>query len=226
MNAKHQFKYTYTDTDIEEISPVDVTFDMPGDVNITQMLWNFECYLKACGFVFDGHLEVVDNGCDNFKDELNDTLQEVEDAEPQGGCMADWDDADKCFDDAHWEQEAHENLNANNEHLAKLNSEVKDQKQNELDQMNDNWDKLSDKQRRKLLKKALQKSGLPLEALDNTYTKTDCVGKEMERLQEVTKNHWVHGICNPASKDWKPTSNKYASVQDMLKDLSNMKFNL
>jgi hypothetical protein len=59
MNAKHQFKYTYNDTELEEFSPVDVTFDMPGDVTITQMLWNFECYLKACGFYFDGHLEVV-----------------------------------------------------------------------------------------------------------------------------------------------------------------------
>jgi hypothetical protein len=59
MNAKHQFKYTYADTTLEEYSPVEVAFDMPGDVTITQMLWNFECYLKACGFVFDGHLEVV-----------------------------------------------------------------------------------------------------------------------------------------------------------------------
>jgi hypothetical protein len=59
MNAKHQFKYTYTDTDIDEISPVEISFDMPGEVTITQMLWNFQCYLKACGFVFDGHLEVV-----------------------------------------------------------------------------------------------------------------------------------------------------------------------
>jgi hypothetical protein len=60
MNAKHQFKYTYNEG-CEEFSPVEVTFDMPGDVTITQMLWNFECYLKSCGFVFDGHLEVVNN---------------------------------------------------------------------------------------------------------------------------------------------------------------------
>jgi hypothetical protein len=68
MNAKHQFKYTYTDTNLEEISPVEITFDMPGEVTITQMLYNFESYLKACGFVFDGHLEVVlEEGC-NLKD--------------------------------------------------------------------------------------------------------------------------------------------------------------
>jgi hypothetical protein len=59
MNAKHQFKYTYTDTNLEEISPVEITFDMPGEVTITQMLYNFESYLKAVGFVFDGHLEIV-----------------------------------------------------------------------------------------------------------------------------------------------------------------------
>ena len=58
MNAKHQFKYTYNEG-CEDFSPVDVTFDMPGDVSIRQMLWNFESYLKACGFVFDGHLEIV-----------------------------------------------------------------------------------------------------------------------------------------------------------------------
>jgi hypothetical protein len=60
MKAKHQFKYTY-DESCEDFSPVEVIFDIPtGEVTITQMLWNFECYLKACGFVFDGHLEVVD----------------------------------------------------------------------------------------------------------------------------------------------------------------------
>jgi hypothetical protein len=68
MNAKHQFKYTYSDTNLEEYSPVEVTFDMPGEISITQMLNNFESYLKACGFVFDGHLEVVqEEGC-NLKD--------------------------------------------------------------------------------------------------------------------------------------------------------------
>jgi hypothetical protein len=68
MNAKHQFKYTYNDTELEEFSPVDITFDMPGEVTITQMLWNFQCYLKACGFVFDGHLEVVPEGGYDLKD--------------------------------------------------------------------------------------------------------------------------------------------------------------
>jgi hypothetical protein len=71
MDAKHQFKYTYNDTTLEEFSPVDVTFDMPGEVTITQMLWNFQCYLKACGFVFDGRLEVVpEDGYDVIDEDL------------------------------------------------------------------------------------------------------------------------------------------------------------
>jgi hypothetical protein len=60
MNAKHQFKYTYNEG-CEDFSPVEVTFEVPGDVTITQMLYNFQCYLRACGFVFDGSLEIVDN---------------------------------------------------------------------------------------------------------------------------------------------------------------------
>ncbi len=61
MDAKHQFKYTYNDTTLEEFSPVEVTFEVPGEVTLTQMLYNFQCYLRACGFVFDGSLEIVDN---------------------------------------------------------------------------------------------------------------------------------------------------------------------
>jgi len=69
MKAKHTFKYTYEES-CEQFSPVEVIFDIPtGEVTITQMLWNFECYLKACGFVFDGHLEVVpESGYDVIDD--------------------------------------------------------------------------------------------------------------------------------------------------------------
>ena len=94
MNAKHQFKYTYNDTSLEEFSPVEITFDMPGgETTINQMLHNFECYLKACGYYFDGHLEVVqEESYDalNVSDELDGTLYEFKDV-PQGGCMADFD---------------------------------------------------------------------------------------------------------------------------------------
>jgi hypothetical protein len=88
MNYKHQFKYTYNETEFEEYSPVEVTFDMPGDVTITQMLNNFECYLKACGFVFDGHLEVVDE-----------ETYPVIDEDAHGCCMGDDDknNSDNCW---------------------------------------------------------------------------------------------------------------------------------
>jgi hypothetical protein len=118
MNAKHQFKYTYNDTDLVEFSPVDVTFDMPGDVTITQMLWNFECYLKACGFYFDGHLEVVpESGYD-----LEDLEDEIE-KEPPYCCMG---DTDECCEE-HEEYKA-EKLKEWNKGLDKLEKEVKKNK--------------------------------------------------------------------------------------------------
>jgi hypothetical protein len=70
MNAKHQFKYI-SEESIEEISPVEITFEVPGEVTISQMLYNFESYLKAVGFVFDGHLEVVPE--DVCADSIDDT---------------------------------------------------------------------------------------------------------------------------------------------------------
>jgi hypothetical protein len=60
MKAKHTFKYTYEEG-CEDFSPLDVTFEVPGEVSLTQMLYNFQCYLKACGFVFDGSLEIIDH---------------------------------------------------------------------------------------------------------------------------------------------------------------------
>ncbi len=58
MNTRHEFKYI-SEESIEEISPVEITFEVPGEVTISQMLYNFESYLKAVGFVFDGRLEIV-----------------------------------------------------------------------------------------------------------------------------------------------------------------------
>jgi len=113
MNAKHQFKYTCNES-CEDFSPVDITFDMPGDVTITQMLWNFECYLKACGFVFDGHLEVVpedgydvindDNACCQYTQDLLDARKDDK-----------WANAEK-------------NVKEFNEKIAKLDAEVKKNK--------------------------------------------------------------------------------------------------
>jgi hypothetical protein len=109
MNAKHQFKYTYNEG-CEEFSPVEVTFDMPGDVTITQMLWNFECYLKSCGFVFDGHLELVNEESDDIIDDTNYC------------CMGDSD----CCEES--EEYKAEKLKEWSEGLAKLEAEVKKNK--------------------------------------------------------------------------------------------------
>jgi hypothetical protein len=70
MKAKHTFKYTYEEG-CEQFSPVDVTFELPGDITVSQMLYNFEFYLKACGFNFDGHLEIVQD--DVCADTIDDT---------------------------------------------------------------------------------------------------------------------------------------------------------
>ncbi len=122
MDAKHQFKYTYSDTNLEEFSPVEVTFDMPGDVTLTQMLYNFQSYLKACGFYFDGHLEIVDDTLEDLDliDELDGALYEF-DEEPEGGCMADFDKECGC-------ESTSSSLEKWNKGLAKLEREVKKNK--------------------------------------------------------------------------------------------------
>jgi hypothetical protein len=242
MNAKHQFKYTYTDTDVEEISPLDITFDMPGDVNITQMLFNFECYLKACGFVFDGRLEMVKDGWDSFSDELDGTLYEFKDEELQDGCMADWDTEDEdssCCDKKKdnkedlkmWDRVAKTVEDKWNEDFAKLDNEIKTQRKiremanksaDMVKDFNDAYTKLTEEQKMDAFKKACEMSDLHDEA-----------------TKEVKKNKWVHGICNPPSADWKATNSqkeyvedckstgkKYSSVQEMVDHLSNIKYKL
>ena len=126
MNAKHQFKYTYNETDLEEFSPLEVTFEMPAEISLTQMFNNFEQYLRACGFFFDGKLEIVKDGYD------------LPDEEPEYGCMADFDKECGCNSTS----SPLETGDEWDEGIAKLNDEIK-------------------------------------------------------------KNKWVHGMCNPPSPDWK-----------------------
>ena len=118
MNAKHQFKYTYNETDLEELSPLEVTFEMPAEISLTQMLYNFERYLQACGFVFDGKLDFVEDGYD------------LPEEEPEGGCMADW---DKQFDDGLTTSSSHlendKKLKEWNEGIDKLDNELKEQRE-------------------------------------------------------------------------------------------------
>lgn len=188
MNAKHQFKYTYSDTNLEEFSPVEVTFEMPGDVTLTQMLYNFESYLKACGFYFDGHLEIVDEALKDLDliDELDGTLYEF-DEEPEGGCMADFDKECGCettsspLETSEW---------SNQFDVTKNTSSSKDSKWTKAEKMLKEWNegiaKLDNEQLQKAMKTAHDMSGLHYEA-----------------TKEVVKNKWVHGLCNPPSPDWK-----------------------
>lgn len=120
MDAKHQFKYTYNGG-CEDFSPVEVTFDIPGDVTLSQMLYNFQSYLKAVGFVFDGELEIVDHTFD-VMDEVDGALYEID----------------------------------------------------KQDLFEKQWDKMCG---------------------------CDCTSSSLEN--EVKKNNWVHGMCNPPSPDWK-----------------------
>ena len=213
MNAKHQFKYTYNDTNLEDFSPVEITFDVPrGDVTIQQMLYNFECYLKACGFVFDGHLEIVAEESYeelNASDELDGTLYEFED-KAQGGCMADFDKECGCettsspLDTSEWN---------NQFDVTKNTSSSKDSKWTKAEKMLKEWNegiaKLDNEQRQKCREEALKMSDLHYEA-----------------TKEVTKNKWVHGMCNPPAddakeyvKDCKSTGKKYNSIDALLKGL-------
>lgn len=211
MDAKHQFKYTYSDTNLEEFSPVEVTFNMPGDVTINQMLYNFESYLKACGFYFDGHLEIVDEALKDLDliDELDGTLYEF-DKEPQGGCMADFDKECGCEDSSSPLETSEWN---NQFDVTKNTSSSKDSKLSKAEKMLKEWNegiaKLDNEQLQKAMKQAHEMSGLHYEA-----------------TKEVKKNNWVHGMCNPPAddakeyvKDCKSTGKKYNSVDAMLKSL-------
>lgn len=198
MNAKHQFKYTYNETDLEEFSPVEVTFEVPGDVTLQQMLYNFERYLQAAGFVFSGKLDFVEDTYPEYLDELDGTLYDFKDEEPQGGCMADFDkdilddsevsnvDEGRCGCDC-----TSSPLEKFNEGLAKLEKEIKTQKKisemanksaDMVKDFNDAYEKLTHEQKMKCYEEALKMSGLH---------------------EEVKKNRWFHGLCNPSSPDWK-----------------------
>ena len=242
MNAKHQFKYTYSDTNLQEFSPVEVTFDMPGDVTINQMLYNFESYLKACGFYFDGHLEIVDDTLKDLDliDELDGTLYEFED-EPEGGCMSDFDKECGCEDTSSPLETSEWN---NQFDVTKNTSSSKDSKWSKAEKMLKEWNegiaKLDNeiKTQRKVREMA-NKSADMVKDFNDAYEKLTheqkmkafkeaCTmsGLHDEATKEVKKNNWVHGMCNPPAydakeyvKDCKSTGKKYNSVDAMLKGL-------
>lgn len=131
MDAKHQFKYTYNETCIDEYSPHEITFEMPGEATLDQILYNFQTYLKAVGFVFDGTLQIVDETLDNI-----DTADEIY------GCMADFDKECGCdstsspLENSKWKK-AEKMLKEWNEGIAKLDNEQKQKCMEEALKMSD-----------------------------------------------------------------------------------------
>jgi len=200
MFAKHQFKYTYKEG-CEDFSPLDVTFDIPGDATLQQMLYNFQSYLKACGFVFDGELEIVDHTFDVMKDQ--DDIDEIY------GCMADWDkdvldESEDCCDDECGCKTTSSPLEtsefnkqfdvtkttASSEDSISVENYQKRRNWTQAEKMLKEWNeglaRLDNEQKQKCMEEALKMSDLHYEA-----------------TKEVVKNNWVHGMCNPPSPDWK-----------------------
>ena len=154
MKAKHTFKYTYEEGH-EDFSPVEVTFDIPsGELTISQMLYNFECYLKACGFVFDGHLEIV---------------EEEKYDEPS------------TLEDLGWEDEQYTSPTVKSPSY---------------------WDTLptsicgSDKH------------NITAEDPKKFFPQHDNGLSTTSSSLEVEKNKWVHGMCNPPTKEAKKLKNE------------------
>lgn len=163
MDAKHQFKYTYNETCIDEYSPHEITFEMPGEATLDQILYNFQTYLKAVGFVFDGTLQIVDETRDNI-----DTCDEIY------GCMADFDkdvvdESEDCCDEEDCEYYKSKKLKEWSEGLAKLEAELKAEREirekaslraDELKQMEERWKKFSNEKKASILADVLKASGL------------------------------------------------------------------
>jgi hypothetical protein len=127
MKAKHTFKYTYEEG-CEQFSPVDVTFELPADITISQMLYNFEFYLKACGFIFDGHLEIVEE----------EKYDEPEVDDTDYCCMGDTNGLEETSSslDNEWTK-AEKKLKEWNEGIAKLDNEQKEKANEDARKMSD-----------------------------------------------------------------------------------------
>lgn len=54
-----KFEFQYDETDGK------VIFELPSDISLPKILDEFERFLKAATYHFDGHLEIVDEETDN-----------------------------------------------------------------------------------------------------------------------------------------------------------------
>jgi len=63
-------KFSYENTYPEQL-PVKVEFTVPSDADLNDMLEQFESYLKAVGFSFDGNIDIV-----NVRNSIDDATPE------------------------------------------------------------------------------------------------------------------------------------------------------
>ena len=63
-------KFSYENTYPEQL-PVKVEFTVPSDADLNDMLGQFESYLKAVGFNFDGNIDIV-----NVRNSIDDATPE------------------------------------------------------------------------------------------------------------------------------------------------------
>jgi hypothetical protein len=202
MKAKHTFKYTYEEGH-EDFSPVEVTFDIPsGEVTVSQMLYNFECYLKACGFVFDGHLEVVDEEKYDGSELDWQPIPEITPKEDpskyktfpyQTGDFFEHQPTSICSSDKHniTAEDPKKFFPKHGNGLATTSSSLdnewtKTEAEKKIKEWNEGIAKLDNEQRIKKYEENVKMSQLHYDA-----------------IKETEKNKWVHGMCNPPSPDWK-----------------------
>ena len=69
----HMFRHTCIgiDATTDEFPDQIIKIELNGDTSLTGMLHGFENYLRACGFIFDGSLEFVDEYEDEEDDEYD-----------------------------------------------------------------------------------------------------------------------------------------------------------
>ena len=58
--SSHKFIYQISESNIEGIVPHTVTFEISGDASLNNMLEEFQRYLNACGYVFNGNIDIVE----------------------------------------------------------------------------------------------------------------------------------------------------------------------
>lgn len=185
MKAKHTFKYTYEES-CENFSPVEVTFEVPAEASLTQMLYNFQCYLRACGFVFDGSLEIIDD------EALKDIIYEEEPyVSPTVKSPSYWDThpTSICGSDKHniTAEDPKKFFPQHGDGLSTTSSSLDNEwtkAEKKLKEWNEGIARLDNEQKKKASEDARQMSDLHYEA-----------------TKEVVKNKWVHGMCNPPTKE-------------------------